>query len=171
MGEATAHDFRIAMRALASSVSVLSTVHEGRRFGMTATAVTSVSMNPPSLLICVNQSSSLHKPLLGSRAFCVNVLHACQSSVAQVFGSKEVENRFSHGTWLSDDRALPFLDDAQANIFCDVDHVHAYGSHSIVIGRVSRTVARRPVHPLVYQDGRYTVGLAEGVDWVIPIAG
>jgi len=45
-----------------------------------------------------------------------------------------------------------------------------YGSHSIVMGKVDRLDVRRPVHPLVYQDGRYTVGLAEDVDWVIPIA-
>jgi len=45
-----------------------------------------------------------------------------------------------------------------------------YGSHSIVMGKVYRLDVRKPVHPLVYQDGRYTVGLAEGVDWVIPIA-
>lgn len=171
MGDATANDFRNAMRALASAVCIVSTVCEGRRFGMTATAVTSVSTEPPSLLICVNQSSSVHSPLLGSRIFCVNILHAWQSALAQTFGSKDVEDRFAHGAWLSDARATPYLGDAQANIFCDVDDVHPYGSHTIVVGKVYHTGVRKPVHPLVYQDGRYTVGLADGVDWVIPNAG
>lgn len=170
MGDATANDFRSAMRALASTVSIVSTRHERRRFGMTATAVTSVSTEPPSLLICINRSASLHGPLLDSRLFCVNILHAWQSALAQAFGAKDVD-RFAHGAWLADERDTPYLGDAQANIFCDVDDVHAYGSHTIVVGKVYHVGVRKPVHPLVYQDGRYTVGLAEGVDWVIPIAG
>ena len=171
MGEMTANDFRSAMRALASAVSIVSTTCEGRRFGMTATAVTSVSAAPPSLLICVNRSASLHDPLLRSRIFCVNILHAFQSDLAQAFGSKDVKDRFARGDWRADGRGAPYLGDAQANIFCDVDDVHAYGSHTIVVGKVYHTGARKPVHPLVYQDGRYTVSLADGVDWVIPIAG
>ena len=171
MGEATASDFRGAMRALASAVSIVSTSSARQRFGMTATAVTSVSAAPPSLLVCVNKAASVHDPLLESRVFCVNILHAWQSELAQTFGSKDVADRFAHGDWFSDERAVPHLNDAQANIFCEVDDVHAYGSHSIVVGKVYRIALRRPVHPLVYQDGRYTVGLADGIDWVIPIAG
>ena len=132
--------------------------------GMTATSATSVSAAPPSLLICVNKTATVHDPLLKSRAFCVNILHAWQSELAKAFCSKDVADRFAHGDWFFDERAVPHLSDAQANIFCEVDDVHAYGSHSIVIGKVYRLDVRKPVHPLVYQDGRYTVGLAEGVD-------
>jgi flavin reductase (DIM6/NTAB) family NADH-FMN oxidoreductase RutF len=171
MGETTASDFRGAMRALASTVSIVTAASARQRFGMMATSVVSVSAAPPSLLVCVNKTASMHDPLLKSRVFCVNILHAWQSELAQAFGSKDVADRFTHGDWFSDERAVPHLSDAQANIFCEVDDVHAYGSHSIVIGKVYRLDVRKPVHPLVYQDGRYTVGLAEGVDWVIPIAG
>jgi flavin reductase (DIM6/NTAB) family NADH-FMN oxidoreductase RutF len=170
MGETTAHDFRSAMRALASAVSIVSTASGTRRFGMTATAVTSLSADPPSLLVCINRAASLHSPLLESGIFCVNILHAWQSALAQTFGSKDVD-RFAHGDWRADERTTPYLADAQANLFCEVDDVHPYGTHSIVIGKIYRIGVRGPVHPLVYQDGRYTVGLAEGVDWVIPIAG
>ena len=169
--QSLASDFKGAMRALASAVSIVSTAHDQRSFGMTATAVASLSMTPPSLLICVNQAASLHGPLLASGVFCVNILHAWQSALAQIFGSRQVEDRFAHGAWRHDDRAMPYLADAQANIFCGVDDLHRYGSHSVVIGKVYRVDVRGPVHPLLYQDGRYTVGLAEGVDWVIPIAG
>ena len=170
MGEALAGEFKGAMRALASAVSIVSTTHDGRRFGMTATSVASMSMAPPSLLVCINRDASLYRPLLASGVFCINILHGWQSAIAQAFGSK-IEDRFVHGEWRADDRAMPYLADAQANVFCDVDDVHDYGSHTIVIGKVYRVGVRGPVHPLLYQDGRYTVGLAEGVDWVIPIAG
>lgn len=171
MGETAASDFRGAMRALASTVSIVTAASARQRFGMTVTTVTSVSVAPPSLLVCVNKAASLHNPLIESRVFCVNILHARQSELAQTFGSNDVADRFAHGDWVTDERAVPHLSDAQANIFCEVDDIHAYGSHSIVIGKVYRLDVRKPVHPLVYQDGRYTVGLAEGVDWVIPIAG
>src|SRR5262249_49786510 len=153
--------FRGAMRALTSAVSIISTDCSGRRFGMTATAVTSVSVAPPSLLVCINQAASLHAPLLDSRRFCVNILQAWQSALAQAFGSP-VSDRSAHGAWLRDDRELPYLADAQANIFCDVDDIHAYGTHTVVIGRVYRVGVHAPVHPLLYQDGRYTVGLSDG---------
>jgi flavin reductase len=171
MGEALASDFKGAMRALTSTVSIISTSQGGRRFGMTATAVTSVSMAPPSLLVCVNQAASLHVPLIESGRFCVNILQAWQGDLAHAFGSRTIADRFAHGAWLRDDRALPYLADAQANVFCDVDDVHAYGTHTVVIGRVYGVGVQAPVHPLLYQDGRYTVGLSDGVDWVIPIAG
>lgn len=171
LGAPLTSDFKRAMRALTSAVSIISTSHDGQRFGMTATAVTSVSITPPSLLVCVNQAASLHAPLLASRRFCVNILQAWQSPLAQVFGSAAIRDRFTHGAWLCDDRALPYLADAQTNVFCDVDGVHAYGTHTVVIGRVYGVGVHAPIHPLLYQDGRYTVGLSEGVDWVIPIAG
>ena len=57
-----------------------------RRHGMTATAVTSVSSNPPSLLACINRSASLHAPLIASGRFCVNILHGSQSDIADAFG-------------------------------------------------------------------------------------
>src|ERR1700744_4522110 len=61
MGDALESDFRKAMRTLASAVSIVSTTSDNRRFGMTATAVCSLSMAPPTLLVCINQSSSLHR--------------------------------------------------------------------------------------------------------------
>jgi flavin reductase (DIM6/NTAB) family NADH-FMN oxidoreductase RutF len=169
MGEALEGDFRKAMRTLASAVSIVSTAHDNCRFGMTATAVCSLSMQPPTLLVCVNQSTSLHHPLLSAGQFCINILHADQDELARTFGRKGIEDRFACGNWKLDDRGVPFIADAQANVFCTVDESYGHRTHSIVVGAVYRATMREAVHPLLYQDGRYTVGLAEGVDWVIPI--
>jgi len=169
MGEALQGDFRKAMRTLASAVSIVSTACDNRRFGMTATAVCSLSMQPPSLLVCVNQSSSLHRPLLSEGRFCINILHADQHDLAHMFSRKDIEDRFAHGNWKLDDRGVPFVADAQASVFCTVEETYGHRTHSIVVGAVYRAAVRDSVHPLLYQDGRYTVGLAEGVDWVIPI--
>jgi flavin reductase len=169
MGDTPEGDFRKAMRTLASAVSIVSTAHDNRRFGMTATAVCSLSMQPPTLLVCVNQSTSLHNPLLNAGRFCINILHADQDELARTFGQKGIEDRFASGNWQVDDRGVPFVADAQASVFCTVEETYGHRTHSIVVGAVYRAAVREAVHPLLYQDGRYTVGLAEGVDWVIPI--
>jgi flavin reductase len=162
--------FRRAMRTLTSAVSVISTAHEGARFGMTATAVTSLSMDPPSLLVCINRTTSLHAPLLAARRFCLNILRADQADLAQAFGGGRAgEARFALGDW-RDAEGLPALDDAQANVFCEVDAVFSYATHSIVVGLVTAVRVSDVVTPLIYQDGRYTVGLGEGIDWIVSVA-
>jgi flavin reductase len=161
--------FRKAMRALTSAVSIISTADNDRRFGMTATAVCSLSAQPPTLLVCINQSASLHQPLLGAGRFCVNILRADQDDLARTFSQQAVEDRFARGDWRADEAGVPFLADAQASVFCALEDSYRHRTHSIVIGAVYRVAVRERVHPLLYQDGRYTVGLADGVDWVIPV--
>lgn len=149
--------FRAAMRRLAATVTVLSTTAEnGSRHGMTATAVTSVSADPPAVLACVNRSAALHAQLGLGRRLCINLLHCSQQRLSEVFaGALEGEIRFAEGDWLNDAEGVPYLADAQANIFCEIEALHAYGTHSVCIGRVTRAVCRPDVAPLVYQDGTY----------------
>jgi flavin reductase (DIM6/NTAB) family NADH-FMN oxidoreductase RutF len=164
-------DFRKAMRRLTSAVSVISTTHNDMRHGITVTSVTSVSMNPPSILFCVNRASRLHDPLICAGRFCVNILHAHQIDIADAFSGRVAgEERFLVGEWASGGDDLPCLIPAQANIFCETDAISSYGTHSIVIGKVRQVAVRGQVAPLLYQDGNYTVGLGEGVEWLVPVA-
>ena len=109
MGDALEANFRKAMRTLASAVTIVSTANDNRRFGMTATAVCSLTMQPPTLLVCVNQSTNLHHPLLSAGRFCINILHADQDELARTFGRQDIEDRFAHGNWQLDDRGVPSL--------------------------------------------------------------
>jgi len=149
--------FRIAMRRLAATVTVISTrADTGVRHGMTATAVTSVSADPPAVLACVNRSAALHAQLRLGQRFCINLLHRSQQRLSEVFsGAVEGEARFGEGDWRGDADGVPYLEGAQANIFCEIEAIHAYGSHSICIGRVVRAISRADVDPLIYQDGCY----------------
>ena len=149
--------FRAAMRRLAATVTVISTrSDDGIRHGMTATAVTSVSADPPAVLACVNRSAALHAQLGLGHRFCINLLHRSQQRLSEVFsGAAAGEARFDEGNWLSDDDGVPYLDGAQANIFCEIEAIHAYGTHSICIGRVTGAISRADVDPLIYQDGCY----------------
>jgi flavin reductase (DIM6/NTAB) family NADH-FMN oxidoreductase RutF len=127
-------NFRKAMRRLTSAVSVISVTHEGIRYGITVTSVTSVSMTPPSLLFCVSRTASLHDPAIRSGRFCVNILHAHQIDIADAFsGRARVEDRFLCGEWASDDEDVPYLIPAQAKIFCEADAVSSYGTVDWVV--------------------------------------
>jgi flavin reductase (DIM6/NTAB) family NADH-FMN oxidoreductase RutF len=148
--------FRSAMRRLASGVALITTSHEGRRFGMTATAVTSLSMEPPSLLVCVNQSASVHVPIASRGAFCVNLLSAAQADLGSLFSVKPGgEARFQHGTWVEDEDGLPILEGSQASISCKVTLVTSHGTHTIFAGEVLRVKCLSAIDPLLYLDGSF----------------
>lgn len=149
-------DFRNAMRRLASTVCVV-TAAEGERWaGMTMTAVASVSLEPPALLICANRASRLYALLKPGAAFCVNVLRIGHDPVAEAFGrsGEPDEDRFAVGEWVSGGEG-PYLSDALASVFC----VHAgamdYGTHAIVVGEVCAVRLGHDGAPLIYGDGRY----------------
>jgi flavin reductase (DIM6/NTAB) family NADH-FMN oxidoreductase RutF len=137
-------------------VVVITCRHEGRRWAMTATAVSELSMDPPSLLVCVNKNASLHGPLTQGARFCVNILHADQLHVSKACsGAKKGEERFIEGEWVSGDDGTPYLRDAQASFFCAYETHIEYGTHAVVIGAVTGVDCSGDVDPLIYLDGGY----------------
>lgn len=146
-----------AMRRLASAVAVVSArSRDGGAVGMAATSVTSLSMSPPSLLVCVNRQTGIHPSLFIGAKFNVNLLGHQHRDVASAFGSSMArELRFGVGQWADDIQGLPALADAQAVVGCEVDRLVTYGTHSIVIGAVREVRVSGEVQPLIYQDGRY----------------
>lgn len=108
-GDAIAGEFKRAMRRLASTVTIVGTADaNGNRYGTTATAVDSVSMNPPSLLVCINHAASIHAPLSGRGAFCVNVLTTEHERLVSAFSGRLTgEERFAVGDWRDDGRGHP----------------------------------------------------------------
>lgn len=148
--------FKGAMRRLAATVTIISTGEGGERQGMTATAVTSVTTDPPAILVCVNQSASLHPVMASGTRFCVNLLKDAHADVAGAFGGKlQGAARFTAGDWADNERGVPYLTDAQANIFCTVDALMLYGTHTIFVGKVDEVRLFGDIAPLIYQDGRY----------------
>ncbi len=156
MTEDLAADFKNAMRRLTTTVNVITTVHDGEWAGMTATAVTSVCADPATLLVCVNTTASIYDPLETSRRFCVNLLRVGQEDVSTAFSGRLTgHTRFSVGSWDVGDEGVPYLRDAQANIFCQAGDVLAHGTHGIFLGAVTDVRMSDSIEPLLYQDGRY----------------
>jgi flavin reductase (DIM6/NTAB) family NADH-FMN oxidoreductase RutF len=148
--------FRGAMRRVANTVSIVSVQSGAERHGTTATSVTSISMEPPSILICFNKTSRLHDFLIKEDRFCVNVLHTENFETSKVFSSPVTGiERFASGDWQDDEFHTPYLANAQANLFCRKEKEIAYGSHTIFIGRVTGVRARADISPLLYRDGLY----------------
>ncbi|MFW7354925.1 MAG: flavin reductase family protein [Brucella sp.] len=154
-------DFKGAMRRLTTTVSVISTAHEGEWYGMTATAVTSVCADPAALLVCINASSSIHAPLLACGRFCVNMLQVDQLEVSNAFAGKlKGKERFSVGDWELSAEKLPILLNAQASLVCDLERSVPHGTHEIFIGAVRRVIMSDIISPLLYEDGKYARSLA-----------
>jgi flavin reductase len=148
-------DFRQAMRRVASTVNVITICVGGTPMGITATAMSSISVDPPSLLVCINRTATMHGSMEDVSHFRVNVLHRDQEEMARIFADRRHQAlRFSEG-WTVDCERPPRLVDAQASLLCRrIDH-HRFGTHSIFIGQVEEVTMRDEVAPLVYVDGRY----------------
>ncbi len=147
--------FRAAMRRVASTVNVITICVEGEAMGITATACSPISMDPPSLLVCINQTASLHTQMEDVGHFRVNVLHRDQEEIARRFADRRPHSERFVGGWDNDCTTPPLLREAQASILCRrIDH-HRFGTHSIFIGLVEDVNVRDDIRPLLYLDGRY----------------
>jgi flavin reductase (DIM6/NTAB) family NADH-FMN oxidoreductase RutF len=147
---------RRALRRLASAVAIVTCRDAAGRHAMTATAVSAMSMQPPSMIVCVNRANAFHAAIGRAQAFAINILHREQQRISVgCGGSLRGEDRFGVGAW-DEARGVPVLVDAQAHIVCARDEQFDYGSHTIFVGRVITVGTSGTVDPLVYVDGRYT---------------
>ncbi len=150
------HDFRQAMRCVVSPVAVLTVADCIGGAAMTMTAVSSLSMDPPSLLVAVNRQAAAFPVLLRGAGFCVNFLKEDQQSLAGLCSDPAArQDRLNHAAFAMDDQNMPYVRDALVSIFCEQDGRHLYGSHAIVIGRVRATLTDAESVPLTYLQGRY----------------
>ena len=148
--------FRQSMRRLASAVSIVACECDEDWFGLSATSVTSLSMEPPSLLVCLNRSASLTPMLHQDKPFSVNLLDRRHQNVSNAFGSSSLRaERFRDGGWQLSERGVPVMAEAIASIECDVGKLVEYGSHIIVIGEVRQVRIGEGVDPLIYCNGKY----------------
>lgn len=153
-----AADFRGAMRHLAGGVSVI-TAGRGRDItGMTVTSATSLSVDPPTLLVSINRNASSFPLIQRLGAFGVNVLNADQLDIAERFAGKgglKGIDRFAGSNWSPSVSGVPLLAEALAALDCEVEEIVERHSHGIVIGLVReiRSAARHTA--LAYWHGQY----------------
>jgi len=154
----TPQSFIQGMRQLASGVTLITAAHEGRWVGLTATAVCSVSANPPQLLACINRQAETHDMIAESGAFAVNVLASDQQRLAQIFagaGGVYGDRRFAEAEWSTLMTGAPVLSTCVATFDCRLIELVPAATHSIFIGRVAAVQSQAELDPLVYVEGDY----------------
>jgi len=149
-------EFKKAMQLWASGVTVVTTHSE--KFGlqgMTVTAFSSVSINPPQILVCINESADTGMGIQESQRFAVNVLSSTQQDVSNQFaGGSSQQQRFENIPWTMGSTNTPILDNSIMSIECKViNKIHA-GTHWIIIGEVKDSVCRTG-EPLLYFQSAY----------------
>lgn len=145
---------REVMGAYPTGVTVVTATDAcGVPFGLTVNSFTSVSLEPPLVLVCIGHRSNSHDRLVDAPAFGINVLAAHQGLAAQRFAREPSDGRFDECTWAPGASGVPLLDGAVAWLECARHDVIGSGDHTILIGRVERAgVGEGPA--LVFHRGR-----------------
>lgn len=162
----TPQAYRALMRHQAGAVTVVATVHAGARAGLTATAFSSLSDRPPTVLVCVQTSAGAHDAILAARIFAVSILSERQQAVAERFsgaGGVRGSARFDGAPWGELKTGAPVLEDALASLDCELIDHHRFTTHSIFIGAVVDGRVRAEAAPLLYFRGDYwNIGSSSG---------
>jgi flavin reductase (DIM6/NTAB) family NADH-FMN oxidoreductase RutF len=156
--EVTSGDFRGAMRHLTGGVSVVTTGRGRDITGMTVTSVSSLSVDPPTLIVSINRESSSWPLLKRHGFFGVNILTADQLDIAERFSGKgglKGADRFIGAEWTTGVSGVPLLEGALAAIECEVEDIVERHSHAIVIGRVLELRVSSRTAALAYWQGQY----------------
>ena len=150
----TPTEFRTALRSFAAGVTVVTTRdREGRPSGLTASAFTSVSLEPPLVLVCVDHAATAHPDFVARGWFAINVLRREQEALSRRFAVSGGD-KFRGVPCHEGQAGLPLIDGALATLECRIVETHEAGDHTIFIGQVeSADVAAG--RPLVYFHGGY----------------
>ncbi|MER2533844.1 MAG: flavin reductase [Rhizobiaceae bacterium] len=154
----SASDFRSAMRQMAAAVNIITTVHEGRRAGMTATAVMALTAEPAQVAVAVNRANASFAAMAASGVFAVNILPHGAAFLASVFaGAKDLSGaeRFAHGSWDTLVTGAPILADSVASFDCRIVETVGFSSHELLVGEVVATRLSPGGSPLLYIDGSW----------------
>ena len=153
--EFSARELRDAFGCFATGVTVVTALgDDGAPVGLTANSFTSVSLEPPLVLFCLDRRSTSLPVLERAERFAVNVLHAGQEAVSARFSRREPD-RFAGTAWRPGTTGVPVLEDAAAHFECRRESVLDGGDHRIFIGRVEAVACEGSYDPLVFFQGRY----------------
>ena len=155
--------FRKSMRLLAGGVTIVTSAFEGKRSGLTATAVCSLALAPPRILASINVTGNTFQIVERSRCMSVNLLAKDQEQLAERFAAKRAaveEDRFVYGEWKERVTGAPVLADALAALDCRVTDIIPLDTHAILIGVVEDVLFGPLRPPLIHFEAGYTSVLA-----------
>ena len=145
--------FKLAMSHFASGVTIVTTEHEGTRFGMTVASFASLSLRPPLVLVCIERAVKTHDAIASARKFAVNILEYGQAEISSRFAS-HIDDKFAGVATRRGELGVPLLDNALTTIECFVREHLPGGDHSIFVGEVLH-VRTTEGTPLIYYRSGY----------------
>ena len=156
----TSTRFRDSMSRIPAAVHVVTTDGPGGRYGLTVTALASVSDTPPTILVCINRKSPINDAVKRNGVFCVNTLSASGADLANIFAGRgaeaSMEARFSHGNWDLMATGAPFLKGGVVALDCRLREVTETSTHSVMYGEVVATHCQSDASTLVYKNRGYS---------------
>jgi len=159
----SADNFKLGMRHLAGAVCVVTTQHGGKKRGLTVTAICSLSVDPPSVLVCVNRLASAHDAIARSRCLAVNLLSTKHLERAQIFsGMRGIEGdiRFAEEDWFILQTGAPALRSAVGIFDCQVVEAVPTKTHTVFVAVVVDAQFDNSQEPLLYLRGKYSKAVA-----------
>lgn len=161
VGEAPAvspETFREAMRELASGVALVTTLNQGVRAGCVVSSFASLSLTPPTMLVCLNAGSSTLRAIEASGYFALNVLGAGHEALAHRFADPALASqRFAQGDWSALETGAPILSDALAVLDCRLERLVAHATHVILIGAALGVARAASSGALIHRHSRFAV--------------
>lgn len=157
-------DYRAVMGRFATGVTVVTTCDGEQRLGITVNAFSSVSLDPPLILVCIEKRSHLHQVLLQSGSFAVNLLTEDQQELSTCFATRsEARGNFCNAPSHTAVTGAPILDHSLGWLDCRITDVFPGGDHSIIVARVE-ALGGAEDRPLLHYRGKYRKleGQAEG---------
>lgn len=146
---------RDALGCFATGVTVVTCLDSaGAPVGLTANSFTSVSLDPPLLLVCIGKTAASAAAMLGASHFAVNVLQTGQQPASIRFATRH-EDRFGPNDWSAGEYGAPVLDQSLGVFECAVHAVHDAGDHHLLVGRVVKAKFDGGLDPLLYFRGSY----------------
>lgn len=153
-----AQDYRDAMAQFAAAVTIVTTDGPAGRGGFTASAVCSVTDDPPTLLVCINRASSAYTSVTQNGVVCVNALPAHHQELSQLFGGKiPMDDRFSAAAWSTLETGAPVLADSSAAFDCRITGTVNVGTHDVLFCQVVALQRAASADSLIYFDRGYHV--------------
>lgn len=149
-----ARTLRDALGCFATGVTVVTCLNDGAPAGLTVNSFTSVSLDPPLLLVCIRKLAASAQTLIAAPCFAINVLQTGQQPASITFSTR-VENRFGETPWSCGESGAPILTESLCVFECARYAVYDGGDHHILVGQVVKASFDASLDPLLFFRGRY----------------
>jgi len=150
-------DFKNALSTFATGIAVITTTYNNSEpVGITVNSFTSVSLEPPLVLWCLDNDADSYDIFVNCSNFAVHILHQDQELISQIFSTKN-SSKFTHLDWETGKFGSPILKDCASCIQCETETSYAGGDHIILLGRVRALEIHEDKLPLIYHGGNYNV--------------